>query len=71
MNFPLHTTSVKSKDFTDLLVNIKFMVCSQFEERLASIFGDANDQVRQACDIIASDPNLAGGYNAVGFSQVL
>ena len=47
------------------------MVCSQLEERFASIFGDANDQVRQACDIIASDPNLAGGYNAVGFSQVL
>ena len=43
----------------------------QFEERLASIFGDANEQVRQACDMISSDPNLAGGYNAIGFSQVL
>ena len=41
------------------------------EERFASVFGDANDQVRKACDIIASDPKLAEGYNAVGFSQVL
>ena len=40
------------------------------EERIASIFGDANEQVQQACDIIAADPNLANGYHAIGFSQV-
>lgn len=27
------------------------------------------DQVQQACEMIASDPKLKNGYNAVGFGQ--
>ena len=26
-------------------------------------------QVREVCEMIAADPELANGYNAVGFSQ--
>ena len=39
-------------------------------ERIAGFLGKANDQVQEACDYIASDPNLADGYHALGFSQV-
>ena len=39
-------------------------------ERIAGFVGKANDQVQEACDYIASDPNLAEGYHALGFSQV-
>ncbi|XP_054259351.1 palmitoyl-protein thioesterase 1-like [Macrosteles quadrilineatus] len=34
-----------------------------------SVFMDVNEQVKQACDMIADDPNLRRGYHAVGFSQ--
>jgi len=28
-----------------------------------------NDQVAEACETLAADPQLADGFNAVGFSQ--
>ena len=34
-------------------------------------FMDINKQIVLACERIQSDPALADGYNAVGFSQVL
>ena len=34
-----------------------------------SILMSANDQVSYVCNMIARDPNLAGGYNALGISQ--
>jgi len=42
---------------------------SHVAERIAGFLGKANDQVQEACDYIASDPNLADGYHALGFSQ--
>ncbi|VDM46184.1 unnamed protein product [Toxocara canis] len=32
-------------------------------------FGNVNDQVQKACEMIAYDEKLKNGYNAVGFSQ--
>jgi len=32
-------------------------------------FGNVNDQVDFVCNYVKSDPNLAGGFNALGFSQ--
>lgn len=34
-----------------------------------SFFMNANDQVREVCGQLAADPQLKGGYNAIGFSQ--
>lgn len=38
---------------------------------LNGFFLNVNDQITMACNIIAQDPKLANGYNAVGFSQGL
>jgi len=35
----------------------------------AGFFKDVNAQVEEVCSAIAADPQLAGGYHAVGFSQ--
>jgi len=35
----------------------------------SGFFRDTNRQVREVCEMIAADPELANGYNAVGFSQ--
>lgn len=35
----------------------------------SSYFGSVNRQVQDACDALASIPQLQGGYNALGFSQ--
>jgi len=35
----------------------------------SGFFRDTNRQVREVCEMMASDPELAGGYNAIGFSQ--
>jgi len=32
-------------------------------------FMNVNDQISYVCDQLASDPNLSGGFNAIGFSQ--
>ncbi|KAK4327873.1 hypothetical protein Pmani_001680 [Petrolisthes manimaculis] len=32
-------------------------------------FGNLNDHVAQVCDKVANDPELQGGYHAMGFSQ--
>jgi len=35
----------------------------------SGFFRDTNRQVREVCQMIAEDPELQGGYNAIGFSQ--
>merc|ERR1712107_517037 len=35
----------------------------------SGFFRDTNRQIREVCQMIAEDPELAGGYNAIGFSQ--
>ena len=32
-------------------------------------FKNVNEQIDEACEKIALDPNLQDGYNALGFSQ--
>ncbi|KAL1129415.1 hypothetical protein AAG570_013942 [Ranatra chinensis] len=39
------------------------------EDTTNGFFMNANDQVKMACDLISSDPQLKDGYNAMGFSQ--
>lgn len=38
-------------------------------DRSASFFGLVNTQLAMVCDQLASVPELAGGFNAIGFSQ--
>jgi len=35
----------------------------------SGFFRDTNRQISEACEMIANDPELADGYNAIGFSQ--
>ena len=39
-------------------------------DTLASFIGNANDQVAKLCKQVADVPELAGGFNLLGFSQV-
>lgn len=39
------------------------------EDTLNGFFKPVNDQIEEACQKIASDESLQGGYNAMGFSQ--
>jgi len=39
------------------------------EDTMHGFFGNVNSQVEEACQALAADPQLAGGFNAVGFSQ--
>ncbi|XP_054283539.1 palmitoyl-protein thioesterase 1-like [Macrosteles quadrilineatus] len=42
---------------------------SGYSDYKNSLFMDVNRQVKQACDMIADDPNLRRGYHGVGISQ--
>merc|ERR1711915_272659 len=35
----------------------------------SGFFRDTNRQIREVCEMIAEDPELQDGYNAIGFSQ--
>ncbi|KAA0199267.1 hypothetical protein HAZT_HAZT008932 [Hyalella azteca] len=35
----------------------------------SSFLGNANDQVAFVCEKLQADPELSGGYHAIGFSQ--
>lgn len=41
----------------------------EFNDVLSSYLGDVNDQVARVCTQLRAIPQLAGGFNAVGFSQ--
>jgi len=38
-------------------------------DELEGFISNANDQISFVCETIANDPNLANGFNAIGFSQ--
>jgi len=42
---------------------------SVFSDELGGFFGEVNSQVAEVCATLKADPNLSGGFNAVGFSQ--
>eukprot|EP00091_Calanus_sinicus_P009782 TRINITY_DN22741_c0_g1_i1.p1 TRINITY_DN22741_c0_g1~~TRINITY_DN22741_c0_g1_i1.p1 ORF type:complete len:279 (-),score=68.94 TRINITY_DN22741_c0_g1_i1:161-997(-) len=49
---------------------LKVMIGDDLEMDTAnSVLMRASDQVSYVCDVLANDPNLAGGYNALGISQ--
>ena len=39
------------------------------QDTLNGFFKPINEQVEEACQKIAADESLQGGYNAMGFSQ--
>ncbi|XP_033214610.1 palmitoyl-protein thioesterase 1 [Belonocnema kinseyi] len=41
----------------------------EIEDVENSFFKNANDQVKEACEILSNDESLKNGYNAIGFSQ--
>eukprot|EP01099_Mayorella_cantabrigiensis_P004631 TRINITY_DN351_c0_g1_i3.p1 TRINITY_DN351_c0_g1~~TRINITY_DN351_c0_g1_i3.p1 ORF type:complete len:152 (-),score=30.84 TRINITY_DN351_c0_g1_i3:548-967(-) len=41
------------------------------EDERAGFIGNVNDQLKEVYDKINSDSKLLGGFNAIGFSQVL
>ncbi|KAF9153615.1 hypothetical protein DFQ26_000525 [Actinomortierella ambigua] len=42
---------------------------SESDDKKAGFFGNVNDQVDIVCQQLKENPNLEGGFNAVGFSQ--
>jgi palmitoyl-protein thioesterase len=40
------------------------------EDEIHGFLGNVNSQIQQVAGKLAGDPNLARGFNAVGFSQV-
>lgn len=42
---------------------------SPLQDTENGFFKDVNEQVSMACSQLAQDPQLQGGYNAMGFSQ--
>jgi palmitoyl-protein thioesterase len=42
---------------------------SEAADEFHGFFGDVNDAVAGVCQRLKADPNMAGGFNAVGFSQ--
>lgn len=52
----------------DLRLTTPAPICAP-QDTLNGFFMPCNDQVEEACQKIASDPKLQGGYNAMGFSQ--
>lgn len=39
------------------------------DDTYSGFFGNVNDQVQEACQLLANDTQLQQGYNAIGFSQ--
>jgi palmitoyl-protein thioesterase len=42
---------------------------NEAEDQAMGFFANMNDQVQAVCNTLAADPNLKGGFNAIGFSQ--
>ena len=55
--------------FPGLFVYSVSLDSSDSGDRKAGFFGHVNEQVEQACEQLASVPELADGFDAIGFSQ--
>lgn len=42
---------------------------TELEDTVSGVLLHPNKQVKIACDIVAEDPHLSNGFNAIGFSQ--
>ncbi|XP_052255104.1 palmitoyl-protein thioesterase 1-like [Dreissena polymorpha] len=69
---PLSMGSIKKlieKHIKDVYVLSLEIGSSIEEDTLNGFFKNVNDQVAMVCSQLAADKKLAGGYNAIGFSQ--
>lgn len=57
------------KQIPDVYVNSIRVGNSTIADLENSYFMNPNKQVQYVCDMLARDPNLQGGFNAIGFSQ--
>jgi hypothetical protein len=55
-------------DLTVVVKGYLFSVCV-FQDIVNGFFLNANKQVEEVCEQLATDPELKDGYNALGFSQ--
>nr|XP_054772939.1 palmitoyl-protein thioesterase 1-like [Lytechinus pictus] len=69
---PLSMGSIKSlveKNIPGIYVNSLEIGSNIIDDMANGFFMDGFTQIKFACDIIAKDPKLKNGYNAIGFSQ--
>ena len=69
---PLSMGAIKSiieKNVPGVYVHSLMIGDNILEDTANGFFMNVNSQIKQACDKIAKDPKLSGGYNAIGFSQ--
>lgn len=69
---PLSMGRIKNlieKNVSGIYVNSLQIGSNIEEDTMNGFFKNANDQIDMAYAIIKADPNLANGYNAMGFSQ--
>jgi len=57
------------QQITGIYVRSLKIGASIWDDELSGFFKNVNDQVSLVCQQLASDPKLADGYNAIGFSQ--
>jgi palmitoyl-protein thioesterase len=55
--------------FPGMYVRIVNIAEDLASDQRASFFGDVNEQVEKVCQDLERDPELRGGFDAVGFSQ--
>jgi len=60
---------VLKKTIPGVYVNSIMIGNDIIEDELHGFLGDVTDEVAEVCTQLKADPNLAGGFNAVGFSQ--
>jgi len=69
---PLSMGSIKKlieDELPGVYVNSLMIGANVIADMENGFFKDTNTQISMACEQIAADPQLQGGYNAIGFSQ--
>lgn len=69
-NPPKSSDLIAELSRTAALVNLQTIRAALIPQDMEnSFFMNVNEQVREVCSQLATDPQLRGGYNAMGFSQ--
>lgn len=55
--------------YPDIYIHSIFIDSNPSTDEHKSLFGDANDQVKIACEQLSEDKRLSNGFDAIGFSQ--
>jgi len=61
--------SIIKAQIPDVYIYSVMLGSDENEDQEDGFIGKVNDQVQYVCNQIAANPNLTGGFNAVGFSQ--